>query len=296
MGAFLYVDDLALIAPSRSALAAMLKVVEKHSRSHNLHFSVNSDPKLSKSKCIYFTNRSPRRSSPPPPLMLHGKKLPWVESANHLGHNLHCSLSMDQDVKIRRALFISRSVEVREQFSFAPPSQVLQAVQILCCDAYGSPLWRLDSPAATSFFKAWSSCVRRVYRLPVTTFTYLVEGHLAKGFTPLRNQVIGRFPGFYRRLMDSPSVEVRVMAELSAGWAQTVTAVNLAHIATLTSMDPVCDALHQLKAVLPVKEVPVNEQWRLGLLDSLLALRSEKLGKEEDVKRVVSLLSSLCST
>ena len=57
------------------------------------------------------------------------------------------------------------------------------------------------------------------------------------------------------------------MAELTAGWAQTVTAVNLAHIATLTNMDPVCDALHQLKGVLPVKEVPVNEQWRLGLLD-----------------------------
>ena len=86
------------------------------------------------------------------------------------------------------------------------------------------------------------------------------------------------------------------MAELSAGWAQTVTAVNLAHIATLTNLDPVCDALCQLKSALPVKEVPVNEQWRLGLLDSLLALRSENVAEGEDIKRVVSLLSSLCST
>ena len=50
------------------------------------------------------------------------------------------SLSMEQDVKVRRARFISRSMEVQEQFAFAHPGQVLRAVQIYCSDAYGSPL------------------------------------------------------------------------------------------------------------------------------------------------------------
>ena len=45
-----------------------------------------------------------------------------------------------------------------------------------------------------------------------------------------------------------------------------------------------------------MKTVPAGEQWRLGLLDSLLALRAEKQAEEEDVKRIVALLSSLCST
>ena len=159
MGAVLYVDDLALLAPTRSALAAMLAVVENYSLSHNLNFSVDPNPKLSKTKCIYFGGR--RRSSPPAPLLLYDKQLPWVENAAHLGHNLHQSLSSDQDIKIRRAMFISRSVEVRDQFIFAPPAQVLKAVQVFCCDAYGSPLWCLDSKSASSFYKAWSSCVRR---------------------------------------------------------------------------------------------------------------------------------------
>ena len=294
VGAFLYVDDLALLAPTRSALAAMLAVVEDYSKSHNLHFSVDPNPKLSKTKCIFFGGH--RRIGPPAPLLLYGKQLPWVETAQHLGHHLHQSLSMDHDTKLRRAIFISRSVEVRDQFSFAPPAQVLKAVQVFCCDAYGSPLWCLESKSATSFFKAWSSCVRRVYRLPVNTFTYLVEGHLAKGFTPLRNQVLGRFPGFFRRLGDSPSKEVRMMAALAADWAQTVTARNLNHLQSLTGLDPASDSIRQLKTALPVKEVPESEHWRLGLLDGLLALRAEKQGDSESTKRTVAMLASLCST
>ena len=294
MGAVLYVDDLALLAPTRSILASMLAVVERYSGTHNLHFSVDQVPGLSKTKCVYFGDR--RHRSPPSPLFLYGKQLPWVENAMHLGHNLHHTLSMDSDAKRRKAMFISRSVEVRRQFSFAPPQQVLRAVQIFCCDAYGSPLWRLDSQAVTSFFKAWSSCVRRAYQLPVNTFTYLVEGKLASSFTPLRNQVLGRYSGFFRRLCDSPSREVRLMCELASGWAQTVTAINLEHLRKLTGLDPAVDSIRQIREALPVKEVPVNEQWRLGLLDALLALRSEKQQNKEDLKSVVAQLSSLCST
>ena len=305
MGAVLYVDDLALLAPTRSALAAMLAVVEKYSLSHNLHFSVDPNPKLSKTKCIYFGGRCPpapgvsiprNRFPCPAPLLLYGKQLPWVENSAHLGHNLHQSLSTDQDIKMRRAMFISRSVEVRDQFAFAPPAQVLKAVQIFCCDAYGSPLWCLDSKSASSFYKAWSSCVRRVFRLPVNTFTYLVEGHLAQGFTPLRNQVLGRFPAFFRRLADSPSREVRVMAVLAAGWAQTVTARNLSYLQSLTGLDPASDSISQLKRALPVKEVPDGELWRLGLLDRLLALRTERQEDSDNTKRLVAMIASLCST
>ena len=294
IGAVMYVDDLALLAPTRAVLVDMLAVVEKFGISHNLKFSTDPNPKLSKTKCIAFGAR-PNRALPAP-VKLYGKELPWVESALHLGHTLHQSLSMAQDTRVRRAVFISRSVEVRDQLGFAVPESKLKAVQVMCCDAYGSSLWRLDSPASTSFFKAWSSCVRRVFRLPVNTFTYLVEGHLAKEFVPLRNMVLGRYPGFYRRLLDSPSKEVRMMAELAAGHAQTVTAGNLSHLRHLTGLDPVYDSLQHLKQMLPRKEVPEKEEWRLGLLDQLLILRGQQQGEGGDAKRVTALLSSLCST
>ena len=60
-----------------------------------------------------------------------------------------------------------------------------------------------------------------------------------------------------------PSREVTIMAEVAASDQRSVTA---------------CSATagwQNLKAALPVKEVPDKEKWRLGLLDSLLRERTE---------------------
>ena len=45
-----------------------------------------------------------------------------------------------------------------------------------------------------------------------------------------------------------------------------------------------------------MKEVPEGELWRLGLLDKLLALRTEKQEDSENTKRIVAMIASLCST
>ena len=114
--------------------------------------------------------------------------------------SLQQNLNFDADAATRRAGFIGRSVEVRDQFSSASPAHVLKAVRILCCHGYSAVLWPLDSSSASSFFKACNSCVKRVFRLPVNTFTYLVEGHLNAGAPLLRNMVLGRYPTFYQNL------------------------------------------------------------------------------------------------
>ena len=212
----------------------------------------------------------------------------------HLGHLLHQDLTWAADAKEKRGKFISRSVEVRSQFAFAAPLQTLKAVRILTCDAYGSVLWRLDSPSASAFFKSYT--IRRVYRLPVSTFTYLVEGHLAASIPPLRNMVLGRYPKFYWRLRYSPSEEVSVMAEVVARDLRSVTASNLRHLSSLTQLDcsKVCGT--EVKDALKVVEVPEKEKWRTGLLDVLLRERAELERGAKDTKRVNSMLASLCYT
>ena len=74
-----------------------------------------------------------------------------------------------------RVKFIDSIVDVRLQFAFAQPQQVLKMVQILYCDAYGSMLWDLQSDPAEQFFKCWNNSVSLVYQVPRSTFTYLVE-------------------------------------------------------------------------------------------------------------------------
>ena len=72
------------------------------------------------------------------------------------------------------------SVDIREQFSFAQPDQIVNMIQILCTDAYGSMLWDLQSNPAEQYFKCWNTAIKLVYGVPRSTYTYLVEGFLAK--------------------------------------------------------------------------------------------------------------------
>ena len=275
----------------------MLALVESYGATLNLTFSSSQDPKKCKSFCLYFVGPKPlRRIKYPAPLLLNGVVLPWRTSAVHLGHTLHQDLTFNADAAQTRAKFINSSLEVREQFSFAQPAQILKAVRVLSCHAYGSVLWRLDSGGADSFFKAYSSCVRRVFRLPVNTFTYLVEGHLSKGLAPLRNLVLGRYPPFYQKMTWSPCREVAVMAQLVAGDRRTITAGNLAHVSALAGLDCATAGRLEVKAALPVTEVPEKESWRLGLLDCLMVERSRLEREDKNTRSVIAMISSLCCT
>ena len=90
----------------------MLKCCEEFALEHNLEFSTDPSPAKSKSKCIYFTGKM-RKQVLPDNLKLFGKLLPWVEQADHLGHVLHQSGTMDHDAAVRRARFIDKTVDIR---------------------------------------------------------------------------------------------------------------------------------------------------------------------------------------
>ena len=70
--------------------------------------------------------------------------------------------------------------------------------------------------------------------MPRSTFTYLVEGHLAVEHTSLRNQILSRYPAFYRKLLQSPSKEVRVLARMVSADPRSSTCTNLRYLQNMT--------------------------------------------------------------
>ena len=204
---------------------------------------------------------------------------------------------MDKDCHRARGQFIEKSVDVREQFSFAQPHQILQMVQILCCDGYGSMLWDLRSNPAEQYFKCWNTCIKLIYRVPRSTFTYLVEGFFADTQTSLRNQILGRYPGFFGKLLSSPSKEVRVLARMVSGDPRSATCRNLRYLKEVTKLENVEKySSWRIRDALPVKKVPEKEMWRIGLMISLLDMRCEKYMMVQDTKRICAMMDSLCST
>ena len=292
-----YADDLILLAPSRDVLQRMIEVCEAYASEHNLVFSTDPEPAKSKSKCMYFCGRLGGRVRYPAPLQLDGKSLPWVETADHLGHTLHQLTSMDKDCQRARGRFISKSIEIRDQLSFAHPEHKMKAVQALCSDAYGSMLWDLGSQSSEQFFKCWNTCVKLCYGVPRNTFTYLVEGWFAAEMVSMRNQVMTRYAGFYRKLLSSPSREIRALARIVADDPRSTTCSNLRLLRSKTGFSqPYMYSSLRIKAALPVQSVPDKEKWRLGLLTSLLNMRCEKDLRVEDTRRICAMIDSLCAT
>ena len=55
-------------------------------------------------------------------LALNNAKLPWVHQAKYLGNEIEdIPTGLSKDVKIKRARFIERNVEICQEFSYAHP-------------------------------------------------------------------------------------------------------------------------------------------------------------------------------
>ena len=275
----------------------MLELCEVYALEHNLVFSTDPVPSKSKTKCIYFYGRQGRRVKYPAKLRLDGKDLPWVEVADHLGHTLHQRCTMEKDCQRAKSKYIAKSMDLKEDLGFATPEQQLKATQVYCFDAYGAMLWDLASPASEQFFKCWNTTVKLIYGIPRNTFTYLVEGWFSCNLSSLRTQILSRYPNFYRSLAGSVSREVRGLLKIVENDPRSVTYRNLKLLRDRTGLSKAeLYSSKKIRSVLPIRKVPESEAWRLGLLENLFILRSEKFAKVQDTKQVVAMITSLCNT
>ena len=173
MGVVGFCDDILHMALTRSAMQAMLDTCEQYAGDHNLQFSTDPDPSKSKTKSIFICGGN-KNLQKPVNLTLCGSKLPWVQSATHLGHELHESGEMENDVNVKRAKFIDTAADIADTFSFASPVEVLTATKLYACSLYGSMTWNLYGEKAGQLFRSWNTCVKLAWNVPRSAHTYFV--------------------------------------------------------------------------------------------------------------------------
>ena len=297
MGIACYADDVVLVAPCHQAMQMMLGVVENFANKYNISFSTDPDPAKSKSKCIYMIGRR-HALSKPPPLRLSGRNLPWVESATHLGHELHQSGTMDQDTLIKRAMFIRDSVEVRTMFKFASPPEILKALKIYCSSFYGCMLWDLAGDKATQVYNSWNMAVKLTWNCPRQTKTFLVQQVLSHGMSSARTDILARYVTFFKGLRTSPSPEIRTLAYLMGRDILSTTGKNLKTIREASGLDPWQASSASMKDALQTNElveILPQDRWRVAYLHSLLRQHQEALTMtlEFTVTQIQNLIESL---
>ena len=269
LGVVAWSDDFLLTAPTRGAMQAMLDTCSSFASEVGLQFSTDPNPAKSKSKAVFIVGRKTNLEKPAP-LLLSGKALPYVEHATHLGHELHEDGTMTMDTSMRRGAFIGKTLEVQDAFSFAAPAEVLGAVKLYCGDLYGGMLARLDGGPASQLMNCWGTTVKDVWGLSRATHSVHARW-LSCGHSSIREDLLSRWPNFFRSLLCGPSPEAATLARVAAADRRSTTAANNALITAATGLSAWTATAPEIRAELQRREVAMTPE-ELSTAEYLLEL------------------------
>ena len=274
----------------------MLDLAADFGLKNHLEFSCNPDPVKTKSKAIFMISKKTALQKPMN-LQLYGKPLPWVAHATHLGHEFNEDGTMAMDARMKRGAYIGKSLEVRDSFGFAGPTEVLGAVKLFAADLYGGMLWRLDSQEAQQVMRCWNTTVKDVWGLDRATHTATVRW-LASPHSSLREDLLSRWVKYFQSCVNSRSPEVCTIARIAAGDLRTTTGSNNRLISEL-GLDPYTATPADVREKIKESEPQESEEQmaKLGLLLELLQRRGEDYyeGEEKDGE-INELIDFLCTS
>ena len=271
-GIYGYSDDNFLLAPSLYALQRMLEICEKFAESHGLLFSTDSDPSKCKTKCIAFT----RKPTTLQDIRLCGNVLPWVDSFKHLGNCISNGSSLtDLDITTKRAQYISKCLELDQEFHFASGKTKFELNSIYNFHFTGSPLWDLFGKSALSLEATYNKSVKNMFNLPLETHRSLIEPITNKPH--LSKVLMSRFLSFIRQVRNSSKSVPKMLLNLVASDVRSISGSNLRKILLRTGKHSVSDLVH--KDIFDIEYHPLNPEdcWKAGLLIELIDVHEGNL-------------------
>ena len=83
---------------------------------------------------------------------------------------------MKLDMKMKRGQYVARNCELQQEFFFAHPDSKFELNMIYNSHMTGCPLWDLFSRESVMIEKSWNVSFRVMFKLPLQTHRYFVEG------------------------------------------------------------------------------------------------------------------------
>ena len=289
VGAIIYADDIALLSPSLDGLQNMINTCSKYATKHNLTFSTNDDPKKSKTKCMVFQRKERALRK----LKLSGKDLPWVKSVKHLGSTItnDVNCKMRQDLMEKRAMYVSRNNELAQEFFFAHPTTKIWINNVYNTSFYSSPLWDIYSKDYSKLEKSWNVSQRIMLGLPRTTHRYFLEP-LSKTMH-VKKSLMKRYISFIDKLETSRKTVLRQMILELRHDCRSTTGSNIRKLLLEHDAFRLRDIVYERN---PYKRIPEGEDWKIGMVEEIIDIKSGNLALAEfTVEEVEDLCRCICS-
>ena len=269
LGLFGYSDDNVCIAPFLSSLQDMVRTCEEFAISHNLKFSTDPNPLKCKTKTLAFL-KVPRAL---PNIHLCGNPLPWTDRFKHLGITIENRMDgCYHDISIKNAQYISRNIELNQEFYFADPFTKLKLNKIYNSHYYGSPLWDLFGPAAIKVESSYNKSVKAMLDLPISTHRNLIEP--LTGESHIKIILIRRFLSFIKKIKLSGEPPLVMLLTEAAADVRSTTGSNLRNIIVLAGKTFIA-ALNILDAdKVEYQRLEDKEAWKIKLAIELVEAKA----------------------
>ena len=227
-------------------------------------------------------------------MKLKDKSLPWVTAVKHLGTTLTNDIGCktNQDLAEKRAAYISKNNELVQEFHYAHRRTLVLLNLIYNTCFYGSPLWDMSSRNFEKLENSWNVSHRIMLSIPRTAHRYLIEPlsekrHIIKS---LRK----RFLSFLLKVrLNKKNVLRNILREIEHDCLST-SGKNLRKI-RLHSGNFCDENIDFYKE--PYQEVPNDAEWRMPLVNEILAIKAGELVIENlSYNELDCAIESVCST
>lgn len=278
-----YADDLALIAPCRTALQKMINIAKAFFDLHGIKISTNPNIKKTKTKILVYGINIDIAA-----LFLGEKPLPSVETWKHIGHTLHTDESPAHDMLLRCQELTGKFHALRQEFPEQDPDVMMRLVRIYLLSLYGSNLWDLYAADTTKLWSTWHKIIKTLYKLPIASHRYLLPS-ISK-CDHLRKRVTNQFLGFQQKIRESDNPNIKLLHRMQSCDLRSVYGRNIANIcrdAGVRNIEQV--DVNQIK----INHIPVEEEWRLPLIQDLLKTLEDNHSQIE-TEELKQMLEHVC--
>ena len=220
MGAVCYADDVALLAPSPSALRLILDTCRRVANSLSLFFNAAKTQLICFSSCASDTTSAPKKN-------FLGESLSLCKTVTHLGHILSHDLSDAPDIRAKAKDLAKKANYMLYSFSCCDQLTKTSLLQSFCLSLPGSATWKLSCLQLKSLEVTFNNTLRKVWSLPRKCHTSIL--HFTASLDSMYNTIHRRSLNLLQAAI-SPHRSYYVMYSLRVrNWPSTL-------LATITSL------------------------------------------------------------
>ena len=162
VGAFIYADDITILAPTSTSLNKMLDTCKQYADDVYLTFNA------SKTKCMYFDYTG--STNIPNNIVFMHEPIEFVSKIQLLDISISTDI-YDRHISDAVRHYYCRTNEVLFDFSSISCDIKSRLMSSYCLDLYGCSLWSYSKDRVNDMFVAWRKVVRRLWKLPNTRHT-----------------------------------------------------------------------------------------------------------------------------